>query len=111
MKRIITKELLSEVLFDGKYNLYVDETVGDGNTLLVNDIEELEISEFISIYELVNKCKEWAYEKGYFIETKYNNISVYNYNSDTYETSIICTYFIDVLEYEIKACQWILENK
>lgn len=74
-------------------------------------IEDMVSVKTINIYELGEMCKKWAYENGYFIEVNYNLISIFNYKNDDYEESFICTYFEDILEYEIKACQWILENK
>lgn len=59
---MISNKLLSEILFDGKYILEVDEVVNEA-TILVRDEDEDEISEFINIYELAHKCKEWAYKR------------------------------------------------
>lgn len=64
----------------------------------------------INIYKLAHKCKEWAKNKGYVIGTDLDKVNVWSIK----ERIIINhfeVYFEDYLEFEIKACQWILENK
>lgn len=121
MENLISKELLSEVLFDGKYKLEIDEIVADGTIILVRDEEELEINEFINIYELAHKCKEWALNQGYILESLINRSCVMGSNYEYFasvkihkETNSMVVHNIHEnteIEAVIKACQWILDNR
>lgn len=63
----------------------------------------------ISIYELAYECKEWAITQGYLVGTDLDRVNVYELKSRR-----IVNYFevypSDYLEFEIKACEWILES-
>jgi len=59
---------------------------------------------------LSNKCKAWAFKKGYVVGTDLDKVNVWSIK----ERIIINhfeVYFEDYLEFEFKACQWILDNK
>lgn len=55
---------------------------------------------------LSNKCKEWAYNKGYEIVSLANMIRIYKNGYEVYYTN--STLFD--LDMFFKACQWILDN-
>lgn len=108
MNNVISKELLSEVLGNGIYtHVSLDNCVVSWN----NAKED----ESINIYELANKCKEWAVVKQF-----YNIATLLDY---TGHTCIIRQDPITFLNTELrfragtepdaifKACQWILDNK
>ena len=100
---MISKELLSEVL---GYKASYIQMVG---TKLCFSCH-IKGGSNINIYELAHKCKEWASKKGYVVGTDLDKVNVWSIK----ERIIINhfeVYFEDYLEFEIKACQWILENK
>ena len=119
---MISKELLSEVLND-----YTITNVGkkpDNNDMLYyvfitsngqytdNDVE------YINVYSLAHKCKEWAYMRGYEIYTSPYSVELSLVNK-TKMNGKRCLYrdTADVNSFSItskhifKACQWILDNK
>ena len=101
---MISKELLREVM--GIHIAHCSECKADSD-LFYTDIDG---GHYISIYELAHKCKEWAKNKGYVVGTDLDKVNVWSIK----ERIIINhfeVYFEDYLEFEIKACQWILENK
>ena len=110
-KLTISKELLSEVL-----NVNVQTEIHE-DVLCINNI--LIYWEFdgyynecrnINIYELANKCKQWAIKNSY-------GISVHTSEISGYIVEINCGF--DVTDFHnssepeaiFKACQWIMENK
>lgn len=124
----ISKELLSEVLFGGRvqitgfgingakldYSLYCSINEKDG-TEFNKDIpdnyyvKKSNIYEYINIYELAHKCKEWAFNKGY-------SISIHQSEISGYIAEIHCGWsvidFHNKFEPEaiIKACEYILRE-
>ena len=104
---MISKELLNEILPFGDVNFLISYGLSsDGDILL----QYKDIDEIVNIYELAHMCKEWAFKKGYMIGTDLDKVNVWSIK----ERIIINhfeVYFEDYLEFEIKACQWILENK
>lgn len=65
---------------------------------------------YINIYELGHKCKEWAKNKGYVVGTDLDKVNIWSIK-ERIIVNHFEVYFEDYLEFEIKACQWILENK
>lgn len=117
MSNIISKELLSEVL--GK----------DIGRIEDNDNIEFWWSKTdtycgsINVYELAHKCKEWAKNQGYFINSSYGKyedgikaFATFNWelNGEVIPSSFVLeTWFKADAEPDaiFKACQWILDNK
>ena len=103
----ISKELASEV-----FKLNVCETYIENNKLYFD--MELPLIQNINIYEFAYKCKEWALNKGSYINCFYNEFwwdrvekkytaDIPSKNKSFYEDTEI--------EAIIKACEWILKNK
>lgn len=75
----------------------------------------------INIYEFAFKCKEWALDKGYTIESHTNRSFISKYNSEYFsvakifkETDSMRINTIDEsteIKAIIKACEWILEQQ
>jgi len=120
MKQIISKELLSEVLWvevikfdDGKYQ-YPNNDMSKVY-YMVNGTFGVYSS--INIYELAHKCKEWAWKKGYEINSK----AECNKDDDRCGNACIYKcYGYDIIgsfgansepEAIFKASQWVLDNK
>ena len=105
---IISKELVYEVLGD----LQEDETILESRLHLKTLHFKTEYGEdTINIYELAHKCKQWAYKQGFLIGSNCRNgVTVTDINTYT-----ILNHFDvdseDFIEFEIKACQWLLDNK
>jgi hypothetical protein len=108
----ISRELLSEVL---GCKLDIDEQ------LQPNDIEYIEkvgsklYYRYINIYELQNKCKEWANSVGWDVESSTSNLGDnIPYAIPTYIDNW-CIHNSHAAKSEPEAvflaCQWILENK
>ncbi len=111
---MISKELLSEVL-DVVCTDVIDDFYG---SMQCFKTDNKEFNHLISIYELANKCKEWAHSRGYTI------FSAFNYHCYLYSNDDILQYpnkfrVLDDFaigtksepEAVVKACQWILDNK
>lgn len=106
---MISKELLSEVL-DRKVVEFIEESWLCSSNTIVYILEDDVNEDFINIYELAHKCKEWAYSKGYVIVSMNNfkwcyvnvsnlgGLTLKEVNSDTEPQAIF------------KACEWILKN-
>lgn len=109
---MISKELLSEVF--GEKRVILDHEVSINKTEIHYGHKDIDEDGFINIYELANKCKEWAYKQsshstGYAIKTVHYGDSVVGGFTGIEES------YIDncKTEYELvfKLCQWILDNK
>ena len=115
---MISKELLSEVLGIDKRLCRLDKVVD--NTLFFYTFRNAgEYQNYINIYELAHKCKEWACKEGFILisYTKpYKDVKKKGYcqihhtqdKSRENDKPFNCDF-----EYEsiFKACQWILDNK
>lgn len=110
MELIISKELLSEVL--GEKICIEDTRPYMQYSDLCYDIYENEIStKSINIHELAHKCKEWAFDNGYYL-TIYNDAVdiilqtncklIENITDDSFKYSPMLVF---------KACQWILDQR
>ena len=106
MERIISKELLSEVL---GYEVEEVKDVMD-STLYFNNTKH---GDYINIYELAHKCKEWLRSNGFMITIFYHldtiAVNISFDGSDVYWTPSMTVY--TELDAITKACQWILDNK
>lgn len=104
---MISKELLSEIL-----NIRVYEAIKAEENFIYFCIG-LPLLQKINIYELSNKCKEWAYNKGYPFNVLYRydyrdrcepkyDIDLYNHRKS----------FRDDIEHKaiFRACEWILKD-
>ena len=101
---MISKELLESVLDKEIASINIEENI-------LNYIED-KVGYFeINIYELAHKCKEWAFDNGYYL-TIYNDAVdiilqtncklIENITDDSFKYSPMLVF---------KACQWILNNK
>ena len=113
-RKMISKELLSKVLgYEVKEVLGMLENSAN-KTILSYIFEDASLNEgkrIINIYELAHKCKEWAYRRGFLIGSNCRQgITVIDINTHTV-LNHFDVYIEDFTEFEIKACQWILENK
>ena len=130
---MISKELLSEVLENEvPYQVKVHKIIIKNNSLnyFYNSKDNrgglFEANEYINIYELANKCKEWALDNSWIISTvpmltekKWRNTSVrlshfYSAGKDRYLDGIYHNGRIEAnteTEAIFKACEWIMENK
>jgi len=126
---MISKKLLSEVL---NIKVYSIKTKEDGALYIPNNCIGFEwdnngykeLSGIISIYELIYKCKEWAWKQGYLISTMKTQNSGYcsqlfymDNNKVSDEIYGEDGHIKDFVEFnkdensDIKACEWILKNK
>lgn len=101
---MISKELLSEVL---NLNItYIERC----NNSIIYKISVYDREEEVNIYELAYKCKEWAFDNGYYL-TIYNDAIdiilqtncklIENITDDSFKYSPMLVF---------KACQWILDK-
>ena len=67
----ISKELLSNVLELNIQNVYKTRLVNVGYDYFTGDNTAVGFSEFVNIYELAHKCKEWLVSKGYSLHITY----------------------------------------
>ncbi len=114
---MISKELLSVVL-EKHPRIEITDIEVKKNSLCWIDAEipksVYDETRSINIYELAHKCKEWANDKGYTLESteKWCNYYRGNINEVNIDDGYI-DYTIADTEPEaiFKACQWILENE
>lgn len=118
---MISKELLSEVLGQKVLGCYF---IGDkkafefGFVVGINDIlvEDVCSTECYNLYELANKCKNFAFDRGYrIVEDEFcirikhlstGKFKIYEYSEEERTEGIVFK-----PEYTFKACQLILDNK
>lgn len=103
----ISKELISKVLEIDKRLLRIDE-IKENHIFFYTMSNVGEYQNYINIYELAFKCKEWAY-------SKCNEIISYTEGCEIFQTQMgekIKDFYADTeIEAIFKACQWILDNK
>jgi len=110
---MISKQLLSEVL---DYPIIKDSMIDDDNMVKVHfkNFQTKYENDEINIYELAHKCKVWAILNHYDFTILIDTIVIYNEGIQIYTiyNTLEDDNFIpfDPI-YEIKACQWILDNK
>ena len=106
---MISKELLSVVMGVEIYKIiildnYIRYTLMEDYEDIAQDLYE------INIFELAHKCKEWAYKQGFLIGSNCRNgVTVTDINTHTILNHFDVD-FEDFTEFEIKACQWLLDN-
>ena len=129
---MISKELLSEVMFNGRVEI---RSIGINNNILeyslfcsINEkdgtnfnedmpdnyyVVKQNICEYINIYELAHKCKEWAYNKGFLYWYENSKLYIKIMHSCKVDFEIDIGNYKKPFEIDIdfKACQWILNNK
>lgn len=114
---MISKELLGEVL--GR-DAHPYDYVQNGRALRYAFFESINRKRHINIYELAYKCKEWAFDKGYSLESAKK--AVLGEKNKMTSTWICCglTPTCEVLpnftadtepEAIFEACEWIRSNK
>lgn len=125
---MINKELLSAVLDNEvPYQVKVHKIIIKNNSLnyFYNSKDSggglFEANEYINIYELAYKCKEWALNIGYSLESITNRSCIMGNNYEYYASVKIHKATNSMIEHNIdedtetkaifKACQWILDNK
>ena len=121
---MINKELLSKVLDNEvPYQVKVHKIIIKNNSLnyFYNSKDSVgglfEANEYINIYELAHKCKEWALSKGYVLFSKirlnsslascyFDAMGKHDYEDDYHND------FRAETESEaiFRACQWILDK-
>ena len=111
---IISKELLSEVLgvkISSKYGVIGKDVKDNRFYYLLEGYKHIHSdAQEINIHELAYKCKEWAWEQGYVINSHYAKDDCYARANNMVEFSIESKEKTEP-EAVFKACQWILENK
>ena len=109
----ISKELLSEVLDEKISEILPDrKIIGSEKTLEYVAENSFRPYNYINIYELANKCKEWAENKDYYIVS-----GTWALQGEKQKACIIgkpkpLENFIANTEVEaiFKACEWILKE-
>lgn len=111
---MISKELLSEVLDCNIYEILPEsEIIGSPKVIQYRTKNSFIPFDYINIYELANKCKEWAHT--YKLSVRSFNgyggwfCTISSWDDSTFKSKE----FNATTEPEaiFKACQWILENK
>lgn len=115
-KKIISVELLSEVLDREIFNVEISNDIKNRPDVYFNDYED-----DINIHELAHKCKEWAIKQE-FVDT----ISSLQFREEYYKEDLYdgraCVFYADKetppmifeegseIEAIFKACEWILDQ-
>ena len=118
MNYLPSKELLTEILKENVKEVY---EIGSNpnfkdNTLLFNLNGCGELCN-INIYELAQKCKEWAYKQGYVILSGHSAYGIgaffcscKGWLSENYDKRIEINHNTEP-EAIFVACQWIIDNR
>ena len=112
MDYLPSKELLSEVLGHKIWKV-MDCNMGTLRYCIYPNKGD-EPSEYIfpiNIYELAHKCKEWAFNNGYYLNIYNDAIDVVLKKSCKIVENITDGSFKYSPMLVFKACQWILDNK
>ena len=114
---MISKELLSEVLGYEPFKIDKIKQVNGVGIVLVLLNQDGTVRSYQNIYELAHKCKEWALNKGYVIESLTNRSCIMGDNYEYFaeakihkETNSMCQNTIDAdteIEAIFKACEWV----
>ena len=116
--KMISKELLSEVLGKDVSDVSIvmnniNYVIEDNETQEDDELVYIDLGMNINIYELANKCKEWAYNQNFYI---YSIVSFagegwcYITKEDNIEKRLK-TFIADTEpEAVFEACEWILSN-
>lgn len=128
---MISKELLSEVLGVFVYNLdFIQDNKQYFKFTSIEGSQDYQVDN-INIYELAHKCKEWAFKRGYGVDSRYyksqreSKASKYldDYDFESYKCVVahVCKNTNNNVthheEYNtepeaiFKACEWILNEK
>ena len=114
---MISKELLSEVLKEDLSSNKIEFEQADG---VDSSIIVIDNWLTINIYELAHKCKEWAINDDYIIQSEYEGIKdnnpysiirVYKNGDMVWDNYSYDYAYYDELTGIFKACEWIMENK
>lgn len=121
---MISKELLSEVLENEvPYQVKVHKIIIKNNSLnyFYNSKDNrgglFEANEYINIYELANKCKEWATgEHGFSLHSflcpdDTCTCEIYKFHKSTGYVFVDWFNCLSEVEAIFKACEYIMENK
>lgn len=114
---MISKELLENVL-NIKIRCFRDNSWLKTNDNIVFLYEFEQNEDFISIYELAFKCKEWAFNNGgYVIESRSYNQKRYRWEKEAFSyihlpiSGMGKQYWANTeVEAIFKACEWILNE-
>ena len=115
LEKIITKELLREVLPKETENLSEDFSFYIDEDYIVFRDEGETLFDY-NIYKFAFKCKEWAENKGYIIFSKNKESLIYSID-EVYDVIECLNQYEDYFESDteceaiIKACEWILDNE
>ena len=112
----ISKELLSEVLSIKVFTEISENDYGKNNILVYWEFDGYHNHcRNINIYELANKCKEWAYSQGYILFSKirlssslascYFDVMGKHDYEDSYHNDFRAETESEAI---FKACEWIL---
>lgn len=102
---MISKELLSEVLDDKRIMMNkIEFEIGNSYLVVDNYIR-------INIYELAHKCKKWALNEGWWIDSNLGFINIgKNGNGIVWKTFNGYDLKLDEPNLIFKACKWILKE-
>ena len=108
---MISKELLVAVLNIKNKITHIDMSVNNRYVYcyFLTDKDYLAKERKVDTYELMHKCKEWALNKGYQINSWINGCSIFF--SDTHEPYLVNYEAESEPEAVYKACEFILNNK
>ena len=107
---MVSKELLSEVL-----HVNIDTIICNSEKILwygKNTIKAEVLEDFINIYELAHKCKEWAWNNHHItIRSGYAEFGAWSNFAHNSISFVSMDIPLTEPEAIFKACQWILDNK
>ena len=111
---IINKSLLCEVLGIDERLCRIDKLVD--NTLFFYTFHNVgEYQNYINIYELVHKCKEYLLDEGYYLVVHPFKVELFEKETKDFIRDFHYPIQSKAIPYDIKrvieACQWTLDNK
>jgi hypothetical protein len=128
---MISKELLGAVLGSGEVDTLESFNLDSSGTCIM--LHYIDSDDYINIHELAYKCKEWAKEKGYYLQSGFNidiiedngldidfNYETVNkFNTDVWQLVFngkkasmeMVASMGDNENADFKACQWIYDKE
>lgn len=114
MENLISKELLSEVLEINNINLILANE-NEINYTQYASMSRGTIDNYINIYELSHKCKEYLLDEGYYIVIHPFKVELFEKDTKDFIRDFHYPIQNKSIPYDFKrviqSCQWVLDNK
>ena len=108
--------MISKELFESIYDMKINRLEVDEYSNIWIDIDSKHLSRFDSLNNFFFKCKQWAYERGFIIESGFHKNAINASHTRCFgwvsETIDIENTFNGTTEFDVvvKSCEWIKQE-